>query len=116
MGLVLWIDQNTFATGLLEKVFKKKGLPFYTLTSVDDFLYLVEDLKPGLIVLDAHTALANMEGFKKQYESKILNELPFVLLDATEELNFIGKVVGKINRPFDPFKIPETLKNFQNYN
>ena len=116
MGLVLWIDQNTFATGLLEKVFKKKGLPFYTLNSVDDFLYLVEDIKPQLIVLDAHTANLNMDAFKKQYESKTLNELPFVLVDADDNFQFIGNVVGKINRPFDPFKIPETLKNFQNYN
>lgn len=116
MGLVLWIDQNTFATGLLEKVFKKKGLPFYTLTSVEDFLYLVQDIKPELIVLDAHTASLHMEAFKKQYQAKELNELPFVLVDADENLNFIGKVVGKINRPFDPFKIPETLKNFQLYN
>lgn len=116
MGLVLWIDQNTFATGLLEKVFKKKGFPFYTITSVDDFIYLVDDIKPQLIVLDAQTAAQNMEAFKKQYESKILSELPFVLIDATSELDFIEKVAGKIDRPFDPFKIPETLKNFQNYN
>ena len=116
MGLVLWIDQNTFATALLEKVFKKKGLPFYTQTSVDDFLYLVEDINPKLIVLDAQTFALNKEAFIKQYESKILSDLPFVLVDATPHMAFIGNVIGKINRPFDPFKIPETLKSFQNYN
>ena len=44
MGLVLWIDQNTFASSLVEKVFKQKGLAFYTIPHARDFLYLVEDL------------------------------------------------------------------------
>ncbi len=116
MGLILWIDQNSFATGLLEKVFKQKNLPFYTLASVDDFLYLIEDLKPQLIVLDGPTAKASLELFKKQYASQSLNQLPFVVVDMDEDLNFIGNIIGKIKRPFDPFKIPETLKSFQNIN
>ena len=116
MGLVLWIDQNTFATGLLEKVFKKRNLPFYTLTSVDDFLYLIEDINPKLIVLDGLTAKENLEAFKRQYEVVSLNKLPFVLLDPDENLDFVKNVLGKIHRPFDPFKIPEILNNLKNAN
>jgi DNA-binding NtrC family response regulator len=116
MGLVLWIDQNTFATGLLEKVFKKKNLPFYTLDSVDDFLYLVEDIKPSMIVLDFLTAKSNPEAFKKQYDALNLNGLSFVLIDAVEGLDFVKNVVGTIKRPFDPFKIPEILQSFQRLN
>lgn len=116
MGLVLWIDQNTFATGLLEKVFKKKNLPFYTLESVDDFLYLIEDIKPKLIVLDRQTFRANPEAFKRQYQSEVLKSLPFVLIDPDESLGFIATVVGQIRKPFDPFKIPEILSRFQHLN
>lgn len=109
LGLVLWIDQNTFATGLLEKIFKTKRLSLYTLTDVSDFRYLVQDLKPILIVLDNSTALTALDAFKIQYES--IKELPFVLIDPTSELDFIENVLGIIQRPFDPFKIPETLEN-----
>jgi DNA-binding NtrC family response regulator len=107
VGLVLWIDQNTFATGLLEKVFKKKALPFYTIPNAQDFVYLVEDLNPVVIVLDTKTAMDNLEAFKAQYES--IKDLPFILIDHRDELSFISKVVGSIKRPFDPFQVPAIL-------
>lgn len=117
MGLILWIDQNTFATALLEKVFKKKELPFYTLPSAENFSYLVDDLKPVMIILDGKTAVGHLNAFKKQYESsENMQKLPFVLIEAGEELNFIQNVTGQIQRPFDPFKIPEILGNFLKLN
>jgi DNA-binding NtrC family response regulator len=117
VGLVLWIDQNTFATALLEKVFKKKNLPFYTLESAKDFLYLVEDLGPSVIVLDTKTAAEAMEAFKTQYESSPkLQALPFILLDESNELSLIKNVSGHIKRPFDPFEIPEIIKKILNAN
>ena len=116
MGLILWIDQNTFATSLLEKVFKKKDLPFYTLPNASDFTYLVEDLNPILIVMDTKTALSHLESFKAQYQtSQKLQSLPFVWVDGqSQDLDFVKNVVGKIERPFDPFEIPETLRKFLN--
>lgn len=113
VGLILWIDQNTFATSLLEKVFKKKDLPFYTLSEASDFVYLVDDLNPVLIVVDTKTALSHLESFKTQYEaSQKLRSLPFVWVDGeSHDLGFVQNVVGKIERPFDPFEIPEKLKN-----
>ncbi len=111
MGLILWIDQNTFATGLLEKVFKKKNVSFYTITSVQDFVYLVADLKPELIVLDSVTAVAGLEALKQQYQaSELLQGLPVILIEEALELNFLGNVIGKIDRPFDPFEIPEKIQ------
>lgn len=111
MGLVLWIDQNVFATSLLEKVFKKKSLPFYTLAAANDFLYLVEDLRPEAIVLDSKTALAHFDEFKAQYEkSSELQALPFIILDPVPELEFIKNIQGEILRPFDPFDIPQKLR------
>jgi DNA-binding NtrC family response regulator len=115
MGLVLWIDQNTFATSLLEKVFKKKNLDFYTIESAEDFTYLVEDISPKLIVLDVKTALNHLEAFKKQYEaSALIQSLPFVLIDG--ELSEIKHVIGSISRPFDPFLIPSKLEQLLSVN
>jgi chemotaxis response regulator CheB len=107
VGLVLWIDQNTFATGLLEKVFKKKALPFYTIPNAQDFVYLVEDLKPEVIVLDTKTALDGLEAFKGQYEG--IKHLPIILIDDNHELPFVENVRGHIKRPFDPFQVPQIL-------
>lgn len=112
MGLVLWIDSNTFATGLLEKVFKRQGLPFYTLSSAVDFTYLVEDLKPELLILDGKTGLDQVAALKSQYESsETLRKLPVIFIDPVPGLEFIENKIGQISRPFDPFKIPETIQN-----
>lgn len=113
MGLILWIDENTFATSLLEKVFKSKNLPFYTLPDAKDFLYLVNDLKPDLLVLDASTVKASEETFLKQYEnSEVLASMPVVIIGAEEDLPFLKNKIGSIQRPFDPFEIPQILLNF----
>lgn len=113
MGLVLWIDQNTFATSLIEKVFKKKALPFYTIDSVKDFAYLVDDLEPALIVLDGETFSQNPEAFKEQYSaSPKMQGLPFLILDGKGDLSFLNNKIGELKRPLEPFEMPETLAKF----
>jgi CheY-like chemotaxis protein len=112
MGLILWIDQNTFATSLLEKVFKRKELSFYTVAAANDFVYLVDDLKPELLVLDGMTANLFKDELKAQYESsESLRSLPVVFVDEVPELPFITNKVGVLNRPFDPFEVPQLLQN-----
>jgi len=110
MGLVLWIDHNTFATSLIERAFKKKSMPFYTLASVDDFAYLVEDLNPVLIVLDGETYEKNASAFIKQYEgSEKMQKLPFILLEPKRDFGFIKNKLGELNKPLEPFKLLDQL-------
>ncbi len=113
MGLVLWIDQNTFATSLIERAFKRKALSFYSLAQVDDFSYLVDDLKPDLIVLDAETFSQNSQKFLNQYESSILMQAtPFILIEPKGDFSFLKNKIGELSKPLDPFKIPEMLQTF----
>lgn len=113
MGLILWIDQNTFAASLLEKVFKKKDLPFYTMNSAKDFSYLVIDLKPTMIVLDVETAQSSIVELRKQVaETPELKTMPFVTIGKSTEFDFLN-VVGSIPRSFDPYKIPEILNHLR---
>lgn len=115
MGLVLWIDQNTFASSLIEKVFRKKDLPFYTIPHAKDFSYLVEDMKPALIVIDSATVRADLEVFRKQYEaSEIIRSTPFAVIGQWDGLEFIEKKNGELSRTLDPFQVPEMLLYFKN--
>lgn len=111
MGLVLWIDQNTFSAGLVEKAFKRSKASFYSLSSVSDFAYLVEDLKPKVIVLDTETFLANQAAFLEQYRaSATMQQLPFILLGSSD-LSALKNVLGRILKPFDPFLIPAQIES-----
>jgi PleD family two-component response regulator len=110
MSTVLWIDQNTFASSLIEKVFKKKNLPFYSVASVEDFSYIVNDLSPKVIVVDGATVEANPEAFKAQYmESLKMQQTPFIFLEVSNDLSYIKEKRGEIKRPFDPFNIPDEI-------
>lgn len=115
MGLVLWIDENTFASSLIEKVFRKKNLPFYTIPHAKDFAYLVEDMKPSFIVIDASTIRMDIETFRNQYEaSAAIRSTPFLVIGSWAGLEFIQKQMGEIPRDLDPFEVPEMLKNLLN--
>lgn len=115
MGLVLWIDQNAFASNLIEKVFKKKGLGFYTIPHARDFSYLVDDLNPGLIVMDSATIRADLEVFRNQYEaSEKLRNTPTIAIGGWAGLEFIMMKKGELPRTLDPFQVPEMLKNLLN--
>ncbi len=117
MGLVLWIDHNTFATSLIEKVFKKRSLPFYTINSVEDFSYLVDDLNPSLIVLDGETFSKNREVFLEQYiNSAKMQNLPFILLDPQSDFSFLKNKIGEIRKPLEPFDLPEVLRKIVSAN
>ncbi|HXH75769.1 MAG TPA: hypothetical protein VNJ08_12420 [Bacteriovoracaceae bacterium] len=110
MGLVFWIDQNEIATKLFEKVFKERGLPFYTISSVSDFSYLIADLNPELLVLDAETALKDLNRLKQQYEAtEGFQGKPVILINALPGLEFISNVIGEIKRPINPFQLPDQL-------
>lgn len=110
MGLVLWIDQNTFASSLIEKVYRQKNLPFYTIPHARDFSYLVEDLKPSLIVIDASSIRADIEVFRNQYEaSETIRSTPFVVIGPWAGLDFIANKKGELPRTLDPFQVPEML-------
>jgi DNA-binding response OmpR family regulator len=110
MGLILWIDQNTFATSLIERAFKTRSLPFYTVTTVEDFSYLVDDLNPVLIVLDDETFSKNPAAFLEQYQNSAkMQALPFILLEPKSDFSFIKNKIGEITRPLKPFELPEIL-------
>jgi hypothetical protein len=110
VGLVFWIDKNAFSTAFVEKVFKKQNLEFYSLLNVSDFGYLIDDLKPAVIVLDEQTALDQIDLFNKQFSaSETMQKTPFILIDERGQLKDLRKV-GNIERPIDPFAMPKVVE------
>jgi hypothetical protein len=111
LALILWVDSNSFATSLLEKIFKQEEIPFYGLNSASDFLYLIEDLRPSFLVLDAQTALNHLDAFRCQFEkSELLRKIPIILIDQKPGLEFISNIAGRLHRPYDPYTIPAFIR------
>lgn len=107
MGLIFWIDENTFATSLIERALKGQGIDFYTVKDAKDFLYLIHDLRPQIIVIDSQTAQKDKDVFKKQFEdSQSFLGAKLVIINDNGVLDFLGEA-HHLNRPIDPFKLKE---------
>lgn len=48
---LFYINNNKFVCQLVEKISKQKGINCYTLDQNEDFTYLVNDLRPEIIVV-----------------------------------------------------------------
>lgn len=101
----------------MEIVFRKKNLPFYSFKDLTNLTYLLEDLKPSIIVLDAATALAQEEELRRVYaDTKKFNGVPVALMNHKEGLEFIENPIGEIPKPLEPFGLPDLLQKFLSQN
>lgn len=48
---IIYIHNNRFSCQLVEKVCKQEGVGCYTLGQLEDYTYLVNDLRPEIIVM-----------------------------------------------------------------
>lgn len=111
--MVFWIDQNTFASSLMSKFMKDKHMAFYTHDKAQDFAFLVEDLKPQLIVLDQKTVCGNLSGFKQEYlNSPQFRATPVVAIGSWEGLEFIENKHALIDLPLKPPVLVISLGNW----
>jgi hypothetical protein len=110
--MVLWIDHNISSTRLIEKAYKSRGMGFYTISSAKDFAYLLDYLRPEIIVLDAQTILDDIDLFKDQYlKSPSMINIPVIIIGEKFGLEFITNRISNLKRPFDPFNIPDTISD-----
>jgi len=113
MGLIFWVDENKFVADLVGKVFRKKGLEFYHLESVEEFSFRVMDLKPEMIVIDGETLERKRDLFKDQFaKNPSLENYSYVLKGETDFSDF-PRLLGKLPLPLDPFQVPDLLRSMK---
>ncbi len=92
---------------------KDKHIPFYTHAEAKDFAFLIDDLKPVLIVLDQKTAQENLPLFKQEFEKSVLMKtIPCVVIGTWDDLDFIPKKHAQIELPLKPPALVKALENW----
>lgn len=111
MGLVLWIDKNEFATSALEKIFEKQGLSLYTINSAQDIQYLIEDMRPEVIVIDVATYFAHEDRVNMfMASSEIMQQTPWITA-GTREISIPGiQVKGQIKKPLNVMTVGQDIQ------
>ena len=100
---VFLVDQNPLITEWLKRQAQLLGVPFYSMTSLAEAAYFIQDLKPDVLVLDGKS-VALSESFlldMKAYE--FIQQLPVIGLGDplpawTSGLN----LKGHLTKPLDP--------------
>ncbi len=114
MAPIFWIDKNKFSSDFIEKTFKKKNIPFYSLKEARNFAYLVDDLLPLAIVIDASTVQDTLAEFRSEFEnSPRMQSTPFIFINEIPELDFVAPL-GVLRKPLDPFKVPDAVLSLIN--
>lgn len=111
MGLVLWIDKNEFATSALEKIFEKQGGSIYTINSAQDIQYLIEDLRPEVIVIDVATYFAHEDRVNMfMAASEVMQQTPWIVA-GTRDIQIPGiQIKGRVNKPLNVMTVAQDIQ------
>ncbi len=104
---VFWIDKNKFLTGMVEEFAKKFAIRLYTLNSLDDSSYLLDDLNPDVIVIDGETFEQSSAELKAMFQDKIKDRK---IITSGKLLDI--KSIGHLSKPLDVAFAFATIASF----
>ena len=88
---VFYINEIKFVCDAIENLCENNGIECYTLNSVDDFSYLIDDLKPEMIMIDS-------KALKQEFWEQVKNS------QLEPKTMLIGECVeSNLSKDFDYF-------------
>lgn len=109
---VFLIDSNPMITDWLERQAKARSERFYSMSSLLDAPYFIQDLLPDVVVLDGKTVQKDAEEFIAAIEDHPhLRVVPVIGLgDALPEWCGALNLKGHLPKPLDPSKFHDDVK------
>jgi len=72
MKKVFYVDQGDFLRKTMELALKQKGADIYTVETMENNFYLLDDLLPDVIVFDVKTVGTQLENLRPYGEKAVL--------------------------------------------
>lgn len=69
---VFYVEQGDFLRKTMELALKQKGAEVYTIETLDNNFYLLDDLLPDVIVFDVKTVKNHLENLRSYREKAVL--------------------------------------------
>lgn len=105
-NLVLFIDKEKFIRNLVEELFIGKNSKIHTIDNISENFYLIEDLRPSVLVFDVLSVGDSLE------EILALKNIKLIAIGQEAELL---KVQGRVNlllaKPLKVSTLFETIMN-----
>lgn len=115
---VILIEKTKFVYKLISSVLADKAVNCYCMEQIEDFSYLVDDLKPEMLLVDYNTASQNWDLFWRSLNASQHQSYLKVLygeqkdLESFEEKKSFDAVMVK---PLDVTTLYEQLSSFKNF-
>lgn len=93
-----------FVSASIKKFAENLGVSVFVLDNLNDFRYLIEDLKPQAIIVHEEIWESNKESFNR--EIKGITDLSVILIQKSDKDNG----VKFIQEPFEPLELTKKIK------
>lgn len=115
---IMIVDDDPLVVKTLEKILFKKNYLFFSVTSGEEALDMVEEIQPDLILLDVF--MKGMSGFEVCLALKqmgILKKIPVIFLTSNDQTKdiLIGFQAGAVDYVLKPFHSEELLIRVQTH-
>ncbi|MGZ3789136.1 MAG: hypothetical protein ACXVLQ_11475 [Bacteriovorax sp.] len=102
---IIYIDKGDFLRSMMEFALKSKGAQIYTVATLENNFYLLDDLLPNLIIFDVETARPHLEELFCYREKATL----VAVGDESQRFLVEGKVKAFLARPLEAKNIAEKI-------
>lgn len=105
---IFYVEKVQFLRSMMEVALKARGAEIYTIDTIVNNLYLLEDLKPDLIIFDLQTVGDSL--------GEVISNKGSAILVATgspeEEIKVAGKVNHFIAKPIEARNLGKRILSF----
>ena len=113
MTKVFYIEKQKFLREMVEQILVDKGEKAYTLETASDCTYLIEDLKPEVLMLDVATIMPEADEFFATYKEKF-SQIPIVFTGFPEDRDLLGPYEGLcrgfLEKPIKPMEFWDQME------
>ena len=106
---IFYVDKVEFLRSMMELSFRSKKTEIYTVDTLENNFYLLDDLSPDLILFDVESVRAQLEELC-QYTSKNLSKTILVAVGNESDKAQVSSMVKKFFlKPLDASKIADQI-------
>jgi DNA-binding response OmpR family regulator len=106
---VFWIGSVKFVSQLVESTLKGENMKCYTHESDHDFQFILDDIKPDLVIIDAE--LVNDASLKEISQSKVSKVALFADENEFESLKDKFNFCGQLHKPLEVMEMVQSIKS-----
>lgn len=114
LNQIILVEDTKFSAKLLNSIMLDNAVSCYNLEQIEDFTYLIDDLRPQIILTNIETVQNEWDLYWRSIESSSFKDVKIILYgdkDQLENCLYKNRFDQLIDKPLDILTIYEFLKS-----